>query len=74
MNALDQQVTILRLVELRRRLKGTVEPIERLLLFVEHQLGGYHPICKPCMYAKGLIDRCECKSLDNAAQKGLMTR
>lgn len=63
---------VLKLVQMRRNLRGTINAAEIALAGLEEILVLLNPKCKPCLLERGLIDLCTCPkndSVDNARRR-----
>ena len=59
MAAIDPQ-TVLALVQLRRNLRGTLKTATQAVESVEQTLAGLKPVCKVCLFDRGLVSECRC--------------
>lgn len=51
---------ILKLVQMRRNLKGTINAANLALTSIEELLAIFKPKCKQCFNDRGLIEECRC--------------
>ncbi len=52
--------TVLRLVQARRNLRGTINTAQQALSALEDLLGSLGARCRVCLYERGLTDECKC--------------
>lgn len=59
MAAIDPQA-VLALVQLRRNLRGTLKTATQAVENIEQTLAAMTPICKICLFERGLVTECRC--------------
>lgn len=52
---------VLKLVQMRRNLRGTIAAADQALRAIEDLLGLFKPACKICLLERGLLNLCTCE-------------